>query len=186
MRHRQLLAAALLLAACAAAHAEHFDFTVSLDGTYSLGGTDGCTPPFDQPACPRPGHLDAILSFDTPSAADGDYSIGSGPGEVGNFFVSVGAFSTDLLMGDIGLLGGAPTGNIQALDGSESFFFNAAGNYASFNYDYGYHEANGSFTGTLASVSSVPEPAGLAMMLSALLAMAGATALRRRAGRARD
>ena len=58
MRTRRLLAAAALLAASALAHAEHFQYDLDLSGTYSLGGTEGCTPPdFDQPACPRNGTL---------------------------------------------------------------------------------------------------------------------------------
>jgi hypothetical protein len=182
MLNRQMLAAAVLLVACAAAHAEHFDFLVSLNGTYSAGGTDGCTPPlFDQPACPRPGHLDATLSFDTPSAADGDYLLGDGPDEISNFSVGVGGFATDVLLGDIGLLDGVPSGNIQAVDESEHFFFDWADRYASFDYDYGYHGANGSFVGTL---SLAPEPAAPAMLLTALVAMIGAGRARLRARRA--
>lgn len=177
MRTRQFLAAAALLAATAAAHAEHFDFRVSLDGTYSVGGTEGCFPPlFDQPACPRAGHLDAIMSFDTPSSADGDYQIGSGPDQVSNFTISVGAFATDVLVGDIGLLDGAPGGNILALDESERFMFDWADRSASFQYDYGYHGANGIFTGTL---STAPEPGPAAMMLAALAAMLGVANARR-------
>jgi len=177
MRTRQIYAAVALLVASVAAHAEHFDFRVSLDGTYSIGGTEGCTPPlFDEPACPRAGHLDAIMSFDTPSAADGDYMLGSGSDQVSNFYISVGAFSTDALVGDIGLLDGAPGGSILALDESERFFFNWADRSASFDYDYGYHGANGSFTGTLLAA---PEPGAAAMLLAALATMLGATRLRR-------
>ena len=168
MRSRRHWAAAALLAALtAAAHAEHFQYAVNLSGTYSLGGTDGCTPPdFNQPACPRPGTLSAMLSFDTPSSADGTYMIGS---DVTDFVVTLGALPGDLLFGGIDLIGGVPDGAVFAADGTESFVFNAGQHSASYSYDYGYHQPNGSFSGVL---SAVPEPSRWMMVLAGLAASA--------------
>lgn len=168
MRHRRMLATLGLLAACSAAHAEHFQYAVELSGTYSLGGTDGCYPPdFNQPACPRPGSLTAFLSFDTPTSADGAFFIGS---DVTNFVVTLGYMPEDSLLGGIQLYGGVPSGTVLAADESERFTFDWGDHSASYSYDYGYHAANGSFTGTL---SAVPEPLGALPLLAGLAALYG-------------
>ncbi|MFL6696433.1 MAG: PEP-CTERM sorting domain-containing protein [Vitreoscilla sp.] len=147
------------------AHAEHFQYAVSLSGTYSGGGTEGCFPPFDQPACPRSGSLSAVMSFDTPIDGDGSWLIEPGLTDIADFSISLGAFSTDLLVGGISVTGGAPQGTVQALDDSESFSFDWATRTARFTYDYGYHAPNGSFAGSL---SAVPEPAVALLMLAGL------------------
>lgn len=163
MRYRPLLAAAALLAVSAAAHAAHFEYRVTLSGTYSDGGTDGCTPPdFNSPACAQAGKLSGLLSFDTPSASDGDYAIG---GDITNFYVSLGGLPGDVLWGGVDLAGGVPSGVVKSLDETESFYFDWADRSASYVYDYGYHSPNGSFTGLL---SAVPEPAPLALLLAGL------------------
>jgi hypothetical protein len=171
MRHRHLLAATALLAASIAAHAEHFQYAVSLSGTYSQGGTEGCFPPdFDQPACPRTGSLSALLSFDTPANGDGYFSIQDHFGDITNFTVNLGWLPEDALYGGIEVTNGAPHGSVQALDQSEYFDFDWATRTATYTYDYGYHGANGTFAGTLAAV---PEPGMLTLMLAALVGVAG-------------
>ncbi len=181
MNHRRLLAGLALATVSLAAHAEHFQYRVALDGTYSIGGTDGCYPPlFDQPACPRAGHLDATLSFDLPSSDDGDYLVGLGSPGVSNFLLDLGNFDGEALFGDIQLIGGVPDGNIQAADASEFFTFDEGQRTAAFRYGDIDHGARGDFAGTL---SAAPEPGGLALMLAGL---AGMAALRRRAARARQ
>ncbi len=175
MRHPRWAATAALLVACAGAHAEHFQYAVSLSGTYSMGGTDGCSPPdFDQPACPREGTLAAMLSFDTPSGLDGAYLIEDGFGDITNFKIDLGYLPQQSLFGGVNLLAGVPSGSVQSADGMELFTFDWATRSASFTYDYGYHMANGSFTGNLAAV---PEPATALLMLAAAGALG---ALRRR------
>jgi len=171
MRHGHLLAAAALLAASASVHAEHFQYAVSLAGTYSEGGTDGCTPPnFDQSACPRAGSLSAMLSFDTPSSADGSYSIEEGFGDVTNLVVTLGWLPTDSLLGGVNLNNGVPNGTVQASDQTETFMFDWGNRSASYSYDYGYHEANGIFTGSL---SAVPESATAMLLLAGLFGLLG-------------
>src|SRR5471032_3190456 len=123
MRQHRLLAAAALLATCAAAHAEHFQFALNLSGTYSIGGAEGCAPPFDQPACPRPGSLAAMLSFDTPSSADGTYAIVDTFGDVTDFSVNLGYLGQEPLYGAIYLVGGVASGFVQPVDDSETFSF---------------------------------------------------------------
>jgi hypothetical protein len=175
MRRLRVLAVAAFAAAAATAHAEHFQYGLDLSGTYSLGGTDGCYPPdFDQPACPRAGTLTATLSFDTPSEADGSYMVG---GDVTNFIVTLGSMPTDFLLGGINLTGGVPDGVVRAIDESESFSFDWATRSARYSYDFGYHGANGSFTGTMLAL---PEPSHALLLLAGLLAV-GAAGRRRAA-----
>ncbi len=170
MRSPRWLAATGLLAMGAAAHAEHFQYRVDLSGTYSVGGPEGCgAPGFDQPACPQPGTLTALLSFDTPGTADGAYLIADGSGDITDFTVDLGNLTQDSLFGGVNLVDGAPNGIVTAADQSEQFIFDWATRSASFTYNYGYHDANGNFTGTL---SLVPEP-GAALMLSMALAGMG-------------
>lgn len=171
MRYRRILAAAALAGAAAAAHAEHFKFSVFLSGTYSQGGTEGCFPPyFDQPACTRPGSLSGTLSFDTPSSRDGSYLVENDFGDITNFLVTLGSLPTDSLLGGVNLQGGIPNGSVQSSDRSESFSFDWATQTAYYAYDFGYHEPNGSFSGMLAAV---PEPAPSLFMLAALTALGG-------------
>lgn len=178
MTRLRILAAAALAAVAATAHAEHFQYAVDLSGTYSIGGTEGCTPPdFDQPACPRAGKLAATLSFDTPSDADGSYMVGS---DITNFVVTLGALPEDFLFGGVNLTSGVPNGGVEAFDESERFSFDWATRSAWYSYDYGYHGANGTFSGTL---SAVPEPP-LSWTLLAGLAAVGVLRRRRPAGRA--
>ena len=183
MRHRHLLAATALLASSIAAHAEHFQYRVSLNGSYSEGGTEGCFPPdFDQPACPRAGSLSALLSFDTPGSADGSYVIEDGFGDITNFSVSLGQLqsATEALYGGVNLNNGIPNGTVQAFDESETFSFDWANRSASYSYDYGYHGANGIFTGSLVAV---PEPGLPTLMVLGLVALLGLG--HRRAGASR-
>ena len=175
MRSPRWLAAAALLAMGVTAHAEHFQYRVDLSGTYSIGGPEGCgAPGFDQPACPQPGTLSALLSFDTPGSADGAYLIADAYGDITDFKVDLGNLLQDSLFGGVNLVSGAPNGIVTAGDQSEQFVFDWATRSASFTYNYGYHDANGSFAGTM---SAVPEP-GASLML--LVAIAGMAAYRRR------
>jgi hypothetical protein len=165
--------AAVLLIIAGAAHAEHFEFKVELTGTYAGGGTDGCYPPdFNQPACPQPGSLSAILSFDTPSSADGSYLIADGFGEVTDFAVSLGSLqsATEALYGGINLNDGIASGTVQAFDQSETFSFNWADRIASYSFNGGDYGGSGVFTGFL---SAVPEPAMPILMLLGLASLAG-------------
>ncbi len=171
MRQRQVLAVAALLIASTAVRAEHFAYTVDLHGTYSLGGTDGCTPPFDQPACPRDGYLSATVSFDTPSTADGAYLIEDSFGDITDFKVDLGSLSDEALYGGVNLASGVPNGTVQDFDGFENFTFDLATRSASYSYDYGYHNANGSFSGAL---YEVPEPPVALMLLLGLAISAAA------------
>ena len=177
MRHRRMLAAALLVAT-GAAHAEHYEYKVDLTGTYSVGGTQGCTPPFDQPACPVAGTLSGLLSFDTPTRGDGSWTIEADFGDITDFYVSLGSLATDQLFGGVGVQDGAPNGYVQASDATETFSFDWADRSASYSYDYGYHSPNGQFTGSL---TAVPEPAAALLMLAgvALLLRFGLAASRR-------
>jgi hypothetical protein len=164
---RQALATAALLIGAGAAHAEHFEFTVSLNGMFSEAGTDGCTPPFDQPTCPHAGHLSGLLSFDTPRSADGSYSIEDQFGDITDFFVNLGGLPYDTLYGGVNLTGGMPSGTVQSSDQTESFAFDWADRSASYVYDYGYHNINGAFSGSLSLVSESETPA--LMLLGILL-----------------
>lgn len=171
MRHRRFLAAAALLAFTSLARAEHFEYDLQMRGTYTVGGTDGCTPPgFDQPACPQSGRLTAVMSFDLPAMTDGDYLVGFGPEGVSNFNLSLGSFSTDSLLGDIQLIGGVPSGNVQAVDGSERFMFDWGQQTAFFTYSYGDFGASGTFSGAM---TSAPEPSTTATLLLGLCAGLG-------------
>jgi uncharacterized protein (TIGR03382 family) len=179
MRPRHWLAATALLAASIAAHAEHFQYKVDLTGTYSAGGTDGCTPPdFNQPACPRPGELSGMLSFDTPGSGDGGFSITDHYGDITNFMVSLGSLPGDSLYGSVEVVNGAPDGTVQSIDGTEFFSFDWTSRTASYSYDFGYHSPNGAFTGLL---SAVPEPVPVTLLLAGLVGLAGLG--RRRAAR---
>ena len=171
MRLRRPLALATLVLASATAHAEHFEYTVALQGIYSGGGTEGCFPPdFNQPACPRPGYLSALLSFDTPGTADGSYLIAQGFGDITNFTVNLGGLPTEALYGGVNLNNGIPNGTVQSADATESFTFDWSDRTASFQYDYGYHASNGSFSGRL---YAVPEPSLAVLMLGGLAALVG-------------
>jgi hypothetical protein len=174
MHHRHWLAAVALLAAAASAHATHFEYRIDLSGTYTEGSIDGCTPP-DFEGCPKPGTLTGVLSFDTPSAEDGTYMIDGAFGDITNFYVSLGGLPYDVLYGGVDLYGGVPGGVVQSLDQTEYFFFNWADRSAVYSYDYGYHNGNGSFTGTL---STIPEPGTGLLMLAGLAALAGRRARR--------
>ena len=166
MRLRFWLAAAVLLTSSVAARAEHFQYSVSLKGTYSEGGTEGCFPPeFNQPACPRAGFLNALLSFDTPGTGDGAFAVTGGYGDITDFLVTLGGMPGDDLYGGVEILDGVANGTVQTLDGSEYFSFDWASRTASYSYDFGYHNPNGAFSGLL---SSVPEPASLALVLIGL------------------
>jgi hypothetical protein len=168
MRQHRLFATAALLAICATAHAEHFQFAVDLHGTYSIGGAEGCAPPFDQPACPQPGSLAATLSFDTPSSADGTYAIVDTFGDVTDFSVDLGYLAQEPLYGAIYLVGGVASGFVQPVDDSETFSFDSATRVATYTYDFGDHAANGDFTGRLVAV---PEPARIALWMAGLAAL---------------
>lgn len=171
MRLRRLLAAVALLAGCAAAHAEHYQFAVSLSGTYSMGGTDGCFPPdFNQPACTRPGKLSALMSFDTPTQGDGSFLIVDNFGDITDFKVDLGFLDNEVLYGDVNVTNGLASGSVQAFDQTETFTFDWSTRTASFVYDYGYHNPNGNFAGTL---SAVPEPSLALLMLAGLASVAG-------------
>ncbi len=171
MRHRPLLAAAALLAVSAAARAEHFEYRVTLSGTYSDGDSEGCTPPeFNQPSCPQAGTLSGTLSFDTPSSGDGDYTIDGAFGDITNFYVSLGGLPGDVLWGGVDLASGVPSGVVQSLDQTEYFNFSWGDRSVVYSYDYGYHSPNGSFTGLL---STVPEPAPLTLLLVGMAGLAG-------------
>lgn len=177
MRHRRMLAAAALLTTALAAHAEHFEYRVELTGTYSQGGTEGCTPPsLDQPACPRPGSLSGLLSFDTPASGDGSWSIEGNFGEITDFSVNLGSLGSEDLYGDVNVVNGAPNGSVGPIDGTESFAFDWADHTASYDYAYGDHAPFGAFTGTL---SAVPEPAAALLLLAGLAGLSGSA--RRRA-----
>jgi hypothetical protein len=183
MRHRRMLVAAALLTTALAARAEHFEYKVELSGTYSLGGTDGCTPPlFDQPACPRPGSLSGMLSFDTPTSGDGSWSIEGNSGDITDFSVTLGALDSEALYGGVSVTGGAPNGSVGPLDGSESFAFDWATRTASYDYDFGDHSPNGAFSGSL---SAVPEPAAALLLLAGLAGVTGTARRRARAEAAR-
>jgi hypothetical protein len=162
MRLRRPLALAALVLAATAARAEHFEYAVALVGSYTVGGTEGCSE-FDPTGCPRPGTLAGMLSFDTPASTDGSWSIEASFGDITNFSSSLGNLSTDDLFGGISVKGGAPNGYVQASDQTETFSFDWATRTASFSYDYGYHSPTGTFAGTL---SAVPEP-GLAWLILA-------------------
>ena len=176
MRHRRFLAAAALLAFTSLARAEHFEYDIDLQGTYSLGGTEGCTPPnFSEPACPRNGFLMAHLSFDTPMDGDGSWSITDHFGDITDFSIDLGALPGDSLYGGVNVNGGVPNGFVTASDQTETFSFDWATRTASYTYDYGYHGAFGTFAGTMLAL---PEPAAPLMLLAGLMAVAG---VRRRA-----
>lgn len=179
MRHRRFAAALALLAFASLAHAEHFEYAIDLQGTYSVGGTDGCVPPdFNQPACPRHGSLMGRLSFDTPMSGDGSWSITDHFGDITDFSIDLGALPGDSLYGGVNVNGGVPNGFVQASDLSESFYFDWATRTATYKYDYGDHGAFGSFAGTMLAL---PEPAAPGLLLAGMLVVAGA---RRRAARA--
>lgn len=180
MRHRRMLAAAALLTTALAAHAEHFEYAVELTGTYSAGGTEGCTPPlFDQPACPQTGSLSGLLSFDTPTSGDGSWTIEGNFGDITDFSVNLGSLDSEVLFGGVSVIGGAPNGSVGPSDNSESFVFDWATRTASYDYDFGYHAPNGMFSGTL---SAVPEPSVALLLLTGLAGVAGTAGRRARRG----
>ena len=164
MNLRRVLAVAVLMATALAAHAEHFQYAVNLSGTYSGGGTEGCFPPFDQPACPRTSTLSAMMSFDTPVDGDGSWQIEPGFTDITDFTVNLGSFSTDLLVGGISVTDGKPSGTVQAIDDSETFSFDWASRTAEYSY-VGDRGAQGSFAGTL---SAVPESGSASLLLAGL------------------
>jgi hypothetical protein len=175
------LALAALALSAATAHAEHFEYTVALQGIYSGGGSEGCFPPdFNQPACPRPGYLSALLSFDTPGTADGAYLIAQNFGDITNFTVNLGWLPSEALYGGVNLSNGVPNGTVQSADATETFTFDWSAHTATYQYDYGYHASNGSFSGAM---YAVPEPSLAVLMLAGLAAVAG-IGRRRRAGTA--
>lgn len=180
MRHRRMLAAAALLTTALAARAEHFEYAVELTGTYSAGGTEGCTPPlFDQPACPQTGSLSGLLSFDTPTSGDGSWTIEGNFGDITDFSVNLGSLDSEVLFGGVSIIGGAPNGSVGPSDNSESFVFDWATRTASYDYDFGYHAPNGMFSGTL---SAVPEPSVALLLLTGLAGVAGTAGRRARRG----
>jgi hypothetical protein len=181
MRLGRWAAAVALATTGLAAHAEHFQFAVNLTGTFSVGGEEGCTPPdFNQPACPREGSLKALMSFDTPTAADGSWMIADTFGDITNFTVNLGDLANEPLYGGINLTSGMPNGSVQLPDGSEVFTFDWASRTATFDYDLGYHNPYGQFSGVLTSVSEPGELSLAALGLAAVL-----IASRRRRSRAR-
>ncbi len=169
MKQRGWMAAATLLMTVASAHANHYDYAVVLTGTYTVGGTQGCTD-FDPTGCPQAGSLSGLLSFDTPSTGDGSWVIAGPFGDITNFQVTLGSLSSDELFGSINVNGSVPNGNVQASDMSEYFAFDWASRTAVYTYDYGYHEANGNFSGVL---RAVPETSNAALMLAGLAALLG-------------
>ncbi len=171
MRQRSWLAAAALLAASLAAHAEHFEYRINLSGTYATGGVDDCTE-IDPSGCPQPATMTGLLRFDTPGSADATYSIDGAFGDITNFYVSLGGMPGDILYGGLDMSGGVPSGVVQSLDMTEYFVFDAGDHSATYAYDYGYHEANGSFTGTLSAVPETGSAALLAAGLAGLVALA--------------
>lgn len=177
MRQARLIAAATLLCASACAHAEHFQYRVDLTGQYSIGGAEGCAPPFDQPACPRDGSVTATFSFDTPSEADGSWLIASDFGDITDFRIDLGALAAGPLFGGVNVTGGVPNGTVQTSDGLESFTFDWASRTASWDYDYLDHNPWGHFAGVL---SAVPEAGTRATLLAGLATILCASALRRR------
>ncbi len=129
-------------------------------------------PPFDQPACPRDGYRSATLSFDAPSSADGYYLIEDRYGDITDFSVTLGSLSSDVeaLYGGVSLLGGLASGTAQDFASFERFSFDWETRSASYSYDYGYHNPNGSFVGTM---YAVPEPASARLTPEGVAALAG-------------
>jgi hypothetical protein len=178
MRQRRMLAAAALLATAVAAHAEHFEYRIDLSGTYTVGGTGGCSAA-DTTGCPRAGTLSGLMSFDTPGSADGSWSIMANFGDITDFHVDLGSLGSEDLYGGINLVGGAPSGSVQPLDQTETFTFDWASRSASYDYDFGYHNPNGAFTGTL---STVPAPAPRWLFLAGIAGLAVVARRRSRTG----
>ena len=159
----------MLLCTGVVAHAEHFEYKVDLEGSYSDGGVEGCFPPgFDQPACPHDGRLSALMSFDTPTSGDGAFLIAGTWGDITNFQVSLYPLVGETLYGGVNVNQGQPNGIVQTLDQSETFIFDWSTRSASFRYDFGDHNPNGSFVGVL---SSVPEPGSSTLLLAGLAAL---------------
>ena len=176
MRQRRSIAAIALLILATSAQAKHFEYTLNLTGSYSIGGTEGCTQA-DPSGCPHDGTLTGLLSFDTPTDGDGAWDVTSNFGDITNFYVSLGAMPTDFLLGSVNVNQGAPNGSVQAADQTESFTFDWASRVAEYSYDYGYHAPNGAFTGTLAAI---PEPGIALMLVAGLAAIVGARRRRTR------
>ncbi len=181
MKRRAMLAVVALAATAATAHAERYEYAVHLSGTWAGGDPEGCFPPlFNQPSCPHAATLSGVISFDTPVNGDGSWTIAPYLTNITDFSSSLGSFATELLVGDISVTGGSPSGTVQALDDSETLSFDWASRTAGYWYAAGPFGATGTFTGTL---SAVPEPDAGLLLLAGLAGVglaAGARARRER------
>ena len=178
MKLRGLLAAAALMATAVAAHAEHYQYQLYLSGTWAGGDPEGCFPPlFNQPSCPHAANIFGTLSFDTPVTGDGSWTVAPYLTDITDFTSSVGSFASELVVGNIDVTDGKPSGTLQAIDGSETLSFNWASRSAEYNFAAGPFGEVGNFTGTL---GAVPEPDARLLLLAGLGLVAAARARRAR------